>query len=76
VTRTADDGSFDEFARAQYASLTRYAIALTGNRHAADDLVQKTLANYGKRADAQQHLGGDQRRPPPRAPEGDPLRHL
>src|SRR4051794_32888758 len=38
------DGSFDEFARAQYASLTRYAVALTGDRHAADDLVQETLA--------------------------------
>lgn len=40
----ADDGSFDEFARTQYASLTRYAVALTGNRHTADDLVQETLA--------------------------------
>jgi RNA polymerase sigma-70 factor (sigma-E family) len=37
------DDSFDEFTRAQIASLTRYAIALTGDRHAADDLVQETL---------------------------------
>ncbi len=37
------DDSFDEFVRGQIASLTRYAIALTGNRHAAEDLVQETL---------------------------------
>jgi RNA polymerase sigma-70 factor (sigma-E family) len=37
------DESFDEFVRAQIVSLTRYAVALTGDRHAADDLVQETL---------------------------------
>ena len=37
------DDSYDEFVRAQIASLTRYAIALTSDRHAADDLVQETL---------------------------------
>lgn len=37
------DSSFDEFVRGQVVSLDRYAYALTGNRHAAEDLVQETL---------------------------------
>lgn len=37
------EDSFDEFVRGRIASLTRYAIALTGDRHAAEDLVQETL---------------------------------
>ena len=38
-----DDTSFDSFVRAQLPSLTRYAVALTGSRHGAEDLVQETL---------------------------------
>jgi len=37
------DSSFDEFVRGNVASLDRYAYALTGERHAAEDLVQETL---------------------------------
>jgi RNA polymerase sigma-70 factor (sigma-E family) len=37
------DPSFEEFVRANLAVLGRYAYALTGNRHAAEDLVQDTL---------------------------------
>src|SRR5258708_7705901 len=37
------DESFDDFVRGQITALRRYAMALTGERHAADDLVQETL---------------------------------
>jgi RNA polymerase sigma-70 factor (sigma-E family) len=37
------DESFDEFVRAYISTLDRYAYALTGDRHRADDLVQETL---------------------------------
>jgi RNA polymerase sigma factor (sigma-70 family) len=37
------ESSFEEFVRAALPVLTRYARALTGNVHAADDLVQSTL---------------------------------
>jgi RNA polymerase sigma-70 factor (sigma-E family) len=37
------DSSFDEFVEGHVAALDRYAFALTGDRHAADDLVQETL---------------------------------
>src|SRR5262245_40328967 len=37
------DSSFDEFVEGHIAALDRYAYALTGDRHAADDLVQETL---------------------------------
>jgi RNA polymerase sigma-70 factor (sigma-E family) len=37
------DHDFDEFVEAQAETLDRYALALTGDRHAADDLVQETL---------------------------------
>ena len=37
------DDSFDGFVRAHIAALDRYAHALTGDRHRADDLVQETL---------------------------------
>jgi RNA polymerase sigma-70 factor (sigma-E family) len=37
------DSSFDEFVEGHVAALDRYAYALTGDRHAADDLVQETL---------------------------------
>ncbi len=37
------DPSFDEFAATQLPALDRYAYALTGNRHDAEDLVQETL---------------------------------
>ena len=33
----------DEFVEGHVAALDRYAYALTGDRHAADDLVQETL---------------------------------
>jgi len=37
------DASFDEFVRGHIGALDRYALALTGDRHAAEDLVQETL---------------------------------
>ena len=37
------DSSFDEFVHGHIAALDRYAYALTGERHAAEDLVQETL---------------------------------
>lgn len=37
------DRSFDEFVEGHIAALDRYAYALTGDKHAADDLVQETL---------------------------------
>jgi RNA polymerase sigma-70 factor (sigma-E family) len=37
------DMSFDEFVRGHIGALDRYALALTGDRHAAEDLVQETL---------------------------------
>ncbi len=37
------DSSFDEFVQAQVGALHRYALALTGERHAAEDLLQETL---------------------------------
>jgi RNA polymerase sigma-70 factor (sigma-E family) len=37
------DGSFDEFVEGHITALDRYAYALTGDRHAAEDLVQETL---------------------------------
>ncbi len=37
------DGSFEQFVRDSLPVLTRYARALTGDVHAADDLVQATL---------------------------------
>ncbi|HZN73302.1 MAG TPA: SigE family RNA polymerase sigma factor [Micromonosporaceae bacterium] len=37
------DSSFDEFVEGHIAALDRYAYALTGDRHSADDLVQETL---------------------------------
>jgi RNA polymerase sigma-70 factor (sigma-E family) len=37
------DRSFEEFVHAQVGPLHRYALVLTGNRHAADDLLQDTL---------------------------------
>jgi RNA polymerase sigma-70 factor (sigma-E family) len=37
------DSSFDEFVRGHLAALRRYAYALTGDAHAAEDLVQDTL---------------------------------
>lgn len=37
------DSSFDEFVHAQVGALHRYALALTGDRHAAEDLLQDTL---------------------------------
>jgi RNA polymerase sigma-70 factor (sigma-E family) len=37
------DNSFDEFVHGHIVALDRYALALTGDRHAADDLVQETL---------------------------------
>jgi DNA-directed RNA polymerase specialized sigma24 family protein len=37
------DSSFVEFVHGHVTSLERYAYALTGDRHAADDLVQETL---------------------------------
>lgn len=37
------DSSFDEFVAGHVAALDRYAYALTGDRYAADDLVQETL---------------------------------
>jgi RNA polymerase sigma-70 factor (sigma-E family) len=37
------DSSFDEFVEGHIAALDRYAYALTGEKHAADDLVQETL---------------------------------
>jgi RNA polymerase sigma-70 factor (sigma-E family) len=36
-------GTFDEFARAEHAPLTRYAYLLTGDADAAQDLAQETL---------------------------------
>ena len=38
-----DDASFDEFVRGNLPALKRYAYALTGDRHAAEDLLQDTL---------------------------------
>jgi RNA polymerase sigma-70 factor (sigma-E family) len=37
------DQSFDEFVEDHLARLDRYAYALTGDKYAADDLVQETL---------------------------------
>jgi RNA polymerase sigma factor (sigma-70 family) len=37
------DSSFDDFVRGHINALDRHAYALTGQRHAADDLVQETL---------------------------------
>ncbi len=37
------DTSFDEFVSAYIGALDRYAYALTGDRYAAEDLVQETL---------------------------------
>ena len=37
------DNSFDEFVHGHVVALDRYALALTGDRRAADDLVQETL---------------------------------
>jgi RNA polymerase sigma-70 factor (sigma-E family) len=37
------DSSFDEFVEGHIAALDRYAYALTGDKYAADDLVQETL---------------------------------
>jgi RNA polymerase sigma factor (sigma-70 family) len=37
------DSSFDEFVRGHIGALDRYAYALTGERNAADDLIQETL---------------------------------
>jgi DNA-directed RNA polymerase specialized sigma24 family protein len=34
------DSTFAEFVGVSLPALTRYAYALTGNRHAGDDLVQ------------------------------------
>ncbi len=35
--------TYEEFARARLASLARYAVMLTGDRHSAEDLVQETM---------------------------------
>lgn len=37
------DPTFDEFVGASLPTLSRYAYALTGGRHASEDLVQDTL---------------------------------
>ena len=37
------DGSFEEFVRGHIGALLRQASVLTGERHAAEDLVQETL---------------------------------
>jgi DNA-directed RNA polymerase specialized sigma24 family protein len=37
------DSSFDEFVNAQLGALYRYALVLTGDSRAAEDLVQETL---------------------------------
>ena len=42
------DTSFDEFVHAQIGALHRYALALTGDRHAAEDLVQETLERVAR----------------------------
>ena len=41
--RIVNTVTFDEFVRGRAAALDRYACALTGNRHSANDLVQETL---------------------------------
>ena len=35
--------TYEEFARARLATLARYAVMLTGDRHSAEDLVQETM---------------------------------
>ncbi len=42
--RGASDESFSEFVSARYAALYRFAYLLTGQRQAAEDLVQAALA--------------------------------
>jgi len=50
------DSSFDEFVEGHIAALDRYAYALTGDKHAADDLVQETLVRV---AGAWRRIRGD-----------------
>jgi RNA polymerase sigma-70 factor (sigma-E family) len=35
--------TYEEFAQARLATLARYAVMLTGDRHSAEDLVQETM---------------------------------
>ncbi|HLL67819.1 MAG TPA: SigE family RNA polymerase sigma factor [Micromonosporaceae bacterium] len=42
------DPGFEEFVGASLPTLSRYAYALTGGRHASEDLVQDTLVKLGR----------------------------
>jgi RNA polymerase sigma-70 factor (sigma-E family) len=42
--RAADEALFGEYVRARWLHLVRTAYLLTGDRHAAEDVVQSTLA--------------------------------
>jgi RNA polymerase sigma-70 factor (sigma-E family) len=50
------DSAFDEFVHGHVDRLDRYALALTGDRSAADDLVQETLVRV---AGAWRRIRGD-----------------
>jgi RNA polymerase sigma factor (sigma-70 family) len=51
ATDAIDAAGFDEVYQAHYASLVRLAHVTTGNRPAAEDLVQEAFADYYRRRD-------------------------
>jgi RNA polymerase sigma-70 factor (sigma-E family) len=50
------DAAFDDFVRESLPTLGRYARALTGSAHSADDLVQETLVKVAR---AWRRIDGD-----------------